>query len=198
MEKEEVTLVFKQIMSALQYLHGQWIVHGDIKPENILYENRTTGLGFLLADFGSAERIHSNRRCVGTLIYLAPEVWADNHHSSGLDIWSLGVVIYEISTGSIFTQLSGLTDGTFEHADWCNRLENACRNGDDLSKRVTDINNRETADHFLIFSSFSDVPDNLPSVFTLQSLFTLPSTLTLRNRGIISEPTAHCAPSAET
>ena len=196
MEKKEVTLVFKQMMAALKYLHGQKIVHGDIKPENILYENRPAGLIFLLADFGYAERIHSNITRVGTQIYLAPEVWDDTQLGFELDIWSLGVVIYEMSTGSIFTQLSGLTDRTMEPKDWCKRLENACRTGGDLSKMViADINNRATVDHTF---TFSNVPDNLPSVSTLPSLFTSSPTLTLRNRGIIRKPTANCRPGAET
>lgn len=46
MEKKEIVLVSKQIISALQYLHGKGFVHGNIKLENILYKNRTTGLTF--------------------------------------------------------------------------------------------------------------------------------------------------------
>lgn len=74
LEKETVVLMSRQMVDALQYLHGEGIMHRNIKPENILYENRTTGLTFLLADFGHATRIGSEITCVGTQIYFAPEI----------------------------------------------------------------------------------------------------------------------------
>ena len=50
-----------------------------------------------LADFGYATRIDSKITCVGTRMYIAPEVWFGAYQDFGLDIWSLGAVIYEIS-----------------------------------------------------------------------------------------------------
>lgn len=168
MEKREVVLVSKQIMAALTYLHGQEIVHGDVKPENILYESRTTGLNFLLADFGYAKRIGSKTKCVGTQIYFAPEVWSSAEQDFGLDIWSLGVLIYEMSNDLDFTQRSGLPDSIFSPKVWCERLEIVCRNGGDLAKMVTaDLNQRATANDLNASASFPDVPDNLPCVFDL-------------------------------
>lgn len=87
MEKEDVVLMSRQIISALQYLHREGIVPRDIKLENILYENRTTGLTFLLTDFGYATRIESEKiGFVGTQIYCAPVPVSGARNNFGLDI----------------------------------------------------------------------------------------------------------------
>lgn len=168
MDKRDVSLVSKHIMAALHYLHRKQYVHGDIKPENILYENRTMGFHFLLADFGLSTRIDSKTSCVGTQIYFAPEVWIGAPRDYGLDIWSLGVVIYEISNKVNFTRRSGLTDRILEPKDWCNRLGYVCRDGGDLARMVTlEINKRATAKELNESRSFPEIPDNLPCVFDL-------------------------------
>lgn len=170
MRKEEVLLLSRQIISALRYLHRERIVHRDIKPENILYENGTTGLTFLLADFGYATRIESEKiTFVGTQIYCAPVPVSGPRNNYGLDIWSLGVVIYEISRGSNLPRVSGLPDRTLAHKEWCDRLARACRNGGDLAKMVTiDIDNRATAKDLHTSPNFPVLPDDLPCIFTSQ------------------------------
>lgn len=145
-------------------------MHRDIKPENTLYmyESRTTGLTFLLADFGYATRTESEKiTFVGTQIYCAAVSGAQNNF--GLDIWSLGVVIYEISRGSNLARISGLPDRTLAPKAWCDRLALACRNGGDLAKMVTvDNNTRATAKDLHASPNFPVVPDDLPCIFTLQ------------------------------
>ena len=143
-------------------------MHRDIKPENILYENRTTGLTFLLADFGYSTRIDSEITRVGFQIYFAPEVWSGAQQSFGLDIWPLGVVIYEIPNDLKFNRRSGLTDRILPSQAWCNTLEYVCRNGGDLAKMVNvDINQRATAKDLNASPSSPVVPDGLPNIFTL-------------------------------
>lgn len=168
MGKGEVFLMSRQMVAALQYLHREGIMHRDIKPENILYENRTTGLTFLLADFGYATRIDSETTCVGTQIYFAPEIWSGAQHGFGLDIWALGVVIYEISNDLNFNRRSGLTDRILASQAWCNKLEYVCRKGGDLAKMVTvDINQRATARDLNASPRFPVVPDDMPCIFAL-------------------------------
>ena len=137
MVKEEFVLMSRQIMAALEFLHSKEMVHRDIKPENILHEKRTKGLTFLLADFSHAAKIGPKMTCVGTQIYFAPEVWSGAQQGFGLDIWSLGVVIYELSNDLTFTQRSGLRDRTLAPEAWCKRLDYVCRTGGDLAKMVT-------------------------------------------------------------
>lgn len=167
MGKNEVVLLSRHIIAALQYLHKKRIVHGDIKSENILYENRTMGLTFFLADFGYVMRIGSEIPCVETQIYFAPEVWFGAQHDFGRDIWSLGVVIYEISRKINVTRTCGLTDRILTPEDWCSRPECACRNTDDLAKMVTFDDQRATAKDLYASSSFLDLPDDLPNIFDL-------------------------------
>lgn len=168
MEREDVDLVSRQMVDALKYLHREGIMHEDIKPENILYEKRITGTTFLLADFGYATRIGSENTCVGTQIYFAPEVWSGAQVGFGLDIWSLGVVIYEISKDLSFNRRSGITDRIFAPQAWCNSLEYVCRNGGDLAKMVTvDVNRRATAKNLHTSPGFPNIPADLPCIFAL-------------------------------
>lgn len=85
----------RQITSALIALHGACIVHGDVKPENIL-RRRHTGVGtWKLGDFGiaSAESVGRTHR-FGTLAYSAPEVM-EGKRCPGSDLYSLGIVLGE-------------------------------------------------------------------------------------------------------
>jgi serine/threonine protein kinase len=86
-----------QMAEAIDYCHSKHIIHRDIKPENIL-----VGLyGELkLADFGWAVHTVSKRTTFcGTLDYLAPEMIDGKEHDAGVDIWGLGVLLYELLVG---------------------------------------------------------------------------------------------------
>mmetsp|Transcript_42061 Transcript_42061/g.98190 ORF Transcript_42061/g.98190 Transcript_42061/m.98190 type:complete len:338 (-) Transcript_42061:158-1171(-) len=89
-----------QIMNGLDYLHKKKMLHRDIKPENILH-NRS---GFVkLTDFGIAKDLDKTLAMagtfVGTVTYMSPERCLGNDYSFASDIWSVGMVIYELSTG---------------------------------------------------------------------------------------------------
>ena len=83
---------------ALSYCHSKKVIHRDIKPENLL-------LGIYgdlkIADFGWSVHAPSSRRTTicGTLDYLPPEMIDDRPHDEKVDLWSLGVLCYELLVG---------------------------------------------------------------------------------------------------
>ena len=94
-------LIFKyiyQLADALSYCHSKKVIHRDIKPENLL-------LGVYgelkIADFGWSVHAPSSRRTTicGTLDYLPPEMIEDRPHDEKVDLWSLGVLCYELLVG---------------------------------------------------------------------------------------------------
>ena len=84
------------LVDIVQHLHKNGIVHRDIKAENILFQSKRSNK-FLLADFGCARVLSEGetlKDVCGTLSYIAPEVLSRSGHSYGVDIWSIGVVVY--------------------------------------------------------------------------------------------------------
>ncbi|XP_075921724.1 cGMP-dependent protein kinase 1-like [Petromyzon marinus] len=88
------------VLEALSYLHSEGIVYRDLKPENIVLDHK----GYAkLIDFGFSKRLLFGERTFtlcGTPEYMAPEVILGEGHDVSADYWSLGVLIYELLTGS--------------------------------------------------------------------------------------------------
>ncbi|MEM7475847.1 MAG: protein kinase [Planctomycetota bacterium] len=98
----ELAVVASQLADALHYAHMQGIVHRDIKPENILVD--LSGKPFI-ADFGLAQiadkRITEADVSVGTVAYLAPEQANSQAVDGQADVFSLGIVLFEMLTGGL-------------------------------------------------------------------------------------------------
>lgn len=93
---------FRQMASGLAYLHENHVVHGDVKPENVMLSgNGTVKIG----DFGQSQffgRRDVFNRTLGTPAYLAPEVCAgESYRGRQADIWALGVSLYLFIFGEL-------------------------------------------------------------------------------------------------
>ena len=96
-----------QLADALAHAHGRGVVHRDLKPSNIMVtpDGRIKLLDFGLArpipmnETGSTATIGYGDKLAGTLPYIAPEILTGSTAQAGSDIWSFGVVLYEMVTG---------------------------------------------------------------------------------------------------
>jgi aurora kinase len=95
--------IIKDVISAVYFLHKMKppIIHRDIKPENVLLSE---GLVAKLTDFGWSNYIQENEKrktVCGTPIYLSPEILLEKEHNEAVDIWCIGVLLFEIVTADV-------------------------------------------------------------------------------------------------
>jgi serine/threonine protein kinase len=94
---DKVRLTLWQIVCALSFLHSKGIVHGDIKPSNILlYKNEVKLTDFSLSSFHFNEDHKINIKESYTEQYRPPEVWKSEGYNYKGDIWALGCTFHEI------------------------------------------------------------------------------------------------------
>lgn len=101
---QEVLRITREVASALDHAHEKGYIHRDIKPENILFREDGSAV---LSDFGVAKTVSSASRMtnagtvVGTPHYMSPEQTRGKPVDGRADIYSLGVVFYEMLTGQV-------------------------------------------------------------------------------------------------
>ena len=94
---DECSLIIKNILLGIKYLHSHKIVHRDIKPDNIMLKYKGN-LNFIkVGDFGFSTLEHTSdgKEC-GTLIFMPPEIQQYNELG---DIWAVGFILYILSSG---------------------------------------------------------------------------------------------------
>ena len=94
-------VIIKQVVKGYQELARNNTIHRDLKPANILI----SGGYFKICDFGFSKVIKdpsvSNKTCVGSPIYMAPQILDKKDYSAKCDIWSLGIIFYELLHGNV-------------------------------------------------------------------------------------------------
>ncbi|MEM6530430.1 MAG: protein kinase, partial [Chloroflexota bacterium] len=102
MPQKQVVQIIRDIARALDYAHEAGMVHRDVKPANILFDERGRAV---LTDFGIARMVEYSKltqenMAVGTPAYMAPEQAAGDTVDHRTDIYALGVILYELLAGT--------------------------------------------------------------------------------------------------
>lgn len=95
--EQQMQDILKQIIRGFQELNRMKVTHRDLKPANILVSNNT----FKIADFGFAKYVGNFdkqmlKSCVGSPIYMSPQILSKMPYTTKSDIWSLGVLAHEM------------------------------------------------------------------------------------------------------
>lgn len=104
MSMPEIRRIMTQVGDALAYAHARGMIHRDVKPSNVLVDERGN---CLLTDFGLARmteatsKLTSSGAIMGTPAYMSPEQGAGKDLDGRSDIYSLGIIMYELVTGRV-------------------------------------------------------------------------------------------------
>ena len=108
LSKEQKVSIIKQLLTTLSTLHAQGILHGDIKPENLMYD----GKKLVVIDFGFSCFIEDCKSSIaqkGTHVYMAPELFNDVFEGSNVqsvDIFAAGMTIYTLLVGNLYLNIA--------------------------------------------------------------------------------------------
>ncbi len=151
--EKKASIIFRQLLSAVNHLHKKNIVHRDLKPENIVFVKTNDNDIFIkIIDFGASTAFKGKNLSqeLGTIYYIAPEVFMNNYNEK-CDIWSCGIILY--------TMLCG-------HPPFCGNEENIIKSKI-LHSQITfpakDFKNVSSEAIDYIKSLLSYYPENRPS-----------------------------------
>nr|XP_012318808.1 maternal embryonic leucine zipper kinase isoform X2 [Aotus nancymaae] len=129
LSEEETRVVFRQIVSAIAYVHSQGYAHRDLKPENLLFDEYHK---LKLIDFGLCAKPKQGNKdchlqtCCGSLAYAAPElIQGKSYLGSEADVWSMGILLYVLMCGflpfdddNIMTLYKKIMRGKYDVPKW--------------------------------------------------------------------------------
>lgn len=105
LDKDEAVYIMKQLLSAMVHAHKNNVVHRDIKPQNILIKDdgtiKLSDFGIALAQNTAQAQLTQADAVLGSVHYLAPEIARGEQATEQSDIYSLGIVFYELLCGDV-------------------------------------------------------------------------------------------------
>ena len=116
----ETVYVFEKVCEAIDYIHRHGVIHRDIKSNNIKIssQGQVKLLDFGIAKGQTSQQLTQAGSVIGTLQYLAPELVRGGSADAGGDIWALGVLLYEMTTGRMPFEAQTI-------GDLCDRIDRA-------------------------------------------------------------------------
>ena len=198
LEPAEALAIVPQVCDALQYAHDNGVVHRDIKPENILIAKNGS---IKIADFGLAKllvatpeqfTLTGTRQVLGTRNYMAPEqIETPDSVDHRADLYSLGVVFYELLTGelplgrfslpsekskSISSRLDDVVMRTLEkdpgrRYQQASQIRTACESVGELNPKVPEETNPMPKKSFNKFDSENATPVCNPFPVTIEDIY---------------------------
>jgi serine/threonine protein kinase len=102
LSEQQSAIFFSQMLDAMIYLNNERIVHRDIKLENFLVNESEGSIKIKLIDFGFAIKLKEEEMTkgdIGTYAYMAPEIMDNLEYDMRADMWSLGIVLFNMVTG---------------------------------------------------------------------------------------------------
>jgi len=100
-----IKTIISQLLSVILYLNAQKIYHGDIRPENIMIHTKSPEIIIKLKSvclISLLQNTKTQAKRLGSAYYMAPELLIKNEDNSKCDLWSLGVLTYNLLTGTNF------------------------------------------------------------------------------------------------
>ena len=115
---ENCSIITKNILCGLAYIHMKQYIHRDLKPDNIIFATKGDFNSLKIVDFGLGVRLYiglglSFDKQSGTLLYMAPEQANSVHYSNLVDIWACGMIMYTLLNGSHPFYIPTDTDETY-------------------------------------------------------------------------------------
>lgn len=113
LNKLETLSMMEQILTTVKHIHGRGVLHNDLKPDNLFLQYDGN---IKIIDFGIASHINDEHDSIeASVIYCAPEVLSDKKYGVQSDIYSLGIILFELLTGRTPYMKKSVKEETLAH-----------------------------------------------------------------------------------